>query len=124
MRQLLRRMRKQGDEAVIHRLRGRPSNRKIAEPVRRQAVGLVKKEYRDFGPTLASEYLAERHGLAVSRETLRGWMIQAGLWRLRLRRVERVHTWRPQRSGRRQANWCSGIPASTTGWRAAASGGS
>ncbi len=97
-RKLLARMRKEGDRAVIHRLRGRRSNRKIPEPVRNKAVGLVRKEYRDFGPTLASEYLAERHQVRVSRETLRGWMIRAQLWKPRRARIERVHTWRPRRA--------------------------
>ena len=98
VRKLLARMRKEGDRAVIHRLRGRRSNRKIPERVREKAVGLVKREYRDFGPTLASEYLAQRHGVRVSRETLRGWMIQAQLWKPRRVRLERVHTWRSRRA--------------------------
>jgi hypothetical protein len=98
VRKLLARMRKEGDRAVIHRLRGRRSNRKIAERVREKVVGLVKREYSDFGPTLASEYLAEGHGVRVSRETLRGWMIAAQWWKPRRARIERVHTWRPRRA--------------------------
>src|SRR3990172_436201 len=81
VRKLLARLRQQGDRGVMHRLRGRVSNRKIREPVRAKAVALVRREYRDFGPTLASEYLAERHQVEVSRETLRQWMIQAQLWK-------------------------------------------
>jgi hypothetical protein len=91
-------MRQEGDRAVVHRLRGRASSRKIRGPVREKAVEWVREEYRDFGPTLASEYLAERHGIRVSRETLRGWMIAAQLWRPRRARNERVHTWRPRRA--------------------------
>ena len=98
VRKLLARMRKEGDRAVIHQLRGRSSNRKIAEAERQRAVKLVQKEYGDFGPTLASEYLSERHGMDVSRETLRGWMIAAQLWRPRRQRVEHIHQWRPRRS--------------------------
>ncbi len=98
VRKLMGRMRREGDRAVVHGLRGRSSNRRIPAPIREKAVGLVKKEYGDFGPTLASEYLAEGHGIAVSRETLRGWMIAAQLWRPRRARVERVHTWRLRRS--------------------------
>ncbi len=97
VRKLMGRMRREGDGAVVHGLRGRSSNRRIPAPIREKAVGLVKKEYGDFGPTLASEYLAEGHGIAVSRETLRGWMIAAQLWRPRRARVERVHTWRLRR---------------------------
>lgn len=98
VRKLLARMRKEGDRGVVHRLRGRESNRKIAEPVREKAVALVKREYGDFGPTLAREYLAERHGIEVSRETLRQWMMGAQLWKPRRARIERVHTWRPRRA--------------------------
>jgi hypothetical protein len=98
VRKVLARIRTEGDRAVIHRLRGRRSNRKIPEAVRKKAVRLVQREYRDFGPTLASEYLAERHELRVSRETLRSWMIQAELWKPRRARIERVHTWRPRRA--------------------------
>src|SRR6266478_6368358 len=98
VRKLMGRMRRAGDRAVVHGLRGRSSNRRIAAPIREQAVGWVKKEYSDFGPTLAAEYLAEQHGIAVSRETLRGWMIAAQLWKPRRARVERIHQWRARRS--------------------------
>jgi DNA-binding Lrp family transcriptional regulator len=97
VRELLRRMKKRGDVVVVHGLRGKPGNRRIAAAVRERAVRVVRKEYGDFGPTLASEYLAERHGVAVSRETLRGWMMGAQLWKPRGRRIERVHVWRPRR---------------------------
>lgn len=98
VRKLVRRMRKCGDRAVIHGLRGRPSNRTIGETDRRQALGIVGAEYADFGPTLAAEYLGEQHGLAVSRETLRKWMMEAGLWRRRRQRVYELHLWRARRS--------------------------
>src|SRR5215218_10147714 len=68
-----------GGGAIAHKARGRPSNNKIAEDVRDRAVRLVRERYPDLGPTLAAETLAENHGLEVSRETLRGWMIDAGL---------------------------------------------
>lgn len=100
LRRLLAWYRREGDRAVIHQLRGRRSNRKIPDAVQRQAVRLVRAEYRDFGPTLAAEYLAERHGIQVSRETLRQWMIEAGIWRRRKQRIHEVHVWRPRRSCR------------------------
>jgi len=83
---------------VVHRLRGRPSNRKIAPAMERQAMGIVKREYSDFGPTLAAEYLKREHRIAVSRETLRQWMMRAGLWHRRKQQVEQVHIWRQRRS--------------------------
>jgi hypothetical protein len=47
--------------------------------------------YWDFGPTLAAEKLREVHGITRGRETLRLWMIEAGLWRDRKQRRKRVH---------------------------------
>jgi hypothetical protein len=100
VRKLLARMRKEGDGGILHRLRGRSSNRKIEEKTRRKAVKLVESKYGDFGPTLASEYLGKREGILVSKETLRQWLMGAGVWKGKKRRVEKVHEWRPRRSCR------------------------
>ena len=100
VRKLLARMRKEGDRGILHRLRGRASNRKIEEKTRQRAVKLVEGKYGDFGPTLASEYLGKREGILVSKETLRQWLMGAGVWKGKKRRVEKVHEWRPRRSCR------------------------
>jgi hypothetical protein len=83
---LLKVYRLEGAPALRHKGRGRRSNRAFAEEVRAEALAHVRERYADFGPTLAAEMLAERHGLVVSRETLRGWMLEAGLWRSRRQR--------------------------------------
>lgn len=98
VRELLRRMKQEGDRVVVHGLRGRPSNRKIPELTRRKAVEIVRREYRDFGPTLAAEYLAEHHEIRVGKETLRQWLIEAKLWRAKQAQIGEVHLWRPRRS--------------------------
>ena len=99
VRRLLRSLKRRGDKAVIHALRGRRSNREIAGEERERAIRILSQdEYRGFGPTLAAEYLAKKHALEVSRETLRSWMTEAKLWRVKAKRVEKVHTWRPRRS--------------------------
>ena len=99
LQRLLKAHAEHGDRAVIHALRGQPSNRKIeAKKEQRAKEILSREEYQGFGPTLASEYLAKRHQIVVSRETVRSWMRQAGLWRGRKRRVEEVHQWRARRS--------------------------
>ena len=99
VRKLLKRMKREGDRVVVHGLRGRASNRKIATQVQAQALGILKQpDWHDFGPRFASEQLARRHGIELSDETLRGWMIQAGLWKSGARRMEDVHCWRPRRS--------------------------
>ena len=75
VRRLLVRIAERGDQAVVHRLRGRPSNRKLASALEQKILTRVRKRYADLGPTLASENLA-RDGFRVSRETLRKWMIE------------------------------------------------
>jgi hypothetical protein len=83
---LLKAYRLGGAGSLAHKARGRSSNNRIREDVRNRAVQLVRAHYPDFGPTLAAEMLAERHELKVSRETLRGWMTEAGLWLSRKQR--------------------------------------
>lgn len=100
VRELLTRVKKNGDGGVVHGLRGRPSNRRLQESVRKKALKLVQAKYRDFGPTLACEYLAKHDEVKVSKETLRQWLIRAGLRRVKRRKVEEVHVWRPRRSCR------------------------
>jgi biotin operon repressor len=99
VRRLLRELKRRGDKILAHGLRGLPSNRKISADVEQEAIAILSQPvYRGFGPTLASEYLAKKHGIEVSRETVRWWMIGAGLWRPREQRIETVHEWRPRRS--------------------------
>src|SRR5271169_5458050 len=99
VRKLLQRMKEEGDAVVVHGLRGRASNRRISTQVQAEAIEILKQpEWHDFGPTFASEQLVKRYGIEVSDETLRGWMINAGLWKPRVRRIEEIHCWRPRRS--------------------------
>ena len=99
VRKLLARMKEEGDGVVVHGLRGRASNRRIAEAIERRALKIVQQpEWHDFGPTFASEQLSKKHGLEVSKETLRKWMMGAGLWRSQPRAVRKKHCWRQRRS--------------------------
>ncbi len=100
VRRLLARIAAEGDRGVVHRLRGKASNRRLPEGLRSRVLKLVKAKYRDFGPTLACEYLAQDEAVEVSKETLRGWMMAAGLRRGKRRQVEEVHVWRRRRSCR------------------------
>jgi hypothetical protein len=85
VRRLQRRLQAGGDAALIHRLRGRPSNHR-ADPDRRRAIlHAYRQRYADFGPTFASEKLADE-GLVVCPQTLRRWLLAEGLWQRRRRR--------------------------------------
>ena len=66
------------------------------EALRRTVLTIIRQWYWDFGPTLAAEKLREDHGIALGRETVRQWMIEAGLWRDRKQR-KRIHQPRPRR---------------------------
>lgn len=97
VRRLLKKLRG-GDRQLQHALRGRPSNCKIDGAVEKQAVEMLSREvYRGFGPTLASDYLWKKHGVKVSKETVRQWMVRAGLWEAGRQRVGEVHVWRRRR---------------------------
>src|ERR1035438_5651979 len=83
VRRLLRKLRRKGDLAVIHELRGRESNRKLSAEVEQRAITVLSDPvYRGFGPTLASEYLHKLHRITVSKETLRRWMARRGCGKL------------------------------------------
>ena len=98
VKRLCRRVREEGPGGLISRKRGKPSNRRIGPEQRERYMTLVHQHYADFGPELAREYLASEHGFGYSTETLRGWMMDAGLWRAKVRRAKRVHSPRPRRS--------------------------
>jgi len=99
VKRLLYAMKKRGDEAVVHGLRGRPSNRRVDESVERAAIRILSADvYRGFGPTLAAEYLGEEHGIAVSKETVRQWMIRGKLWHAKKEKAPDIHIWRARRS--------------------------
>lgn len=90
-----------GAASLISKRRGRPSNNRLPDAVRDLTMGLVKAHYADFGPMLACEKLAALHDCRVSRETLRKWMIEDGLWidrRRRLPSVRQPGNWR-ERTG-------------------------
>ena len=110
VKRLTRAVREEGTAGVISRRRGAPSNRSIEPALREHYMSLVREHYADFGPTLAAEYLAQRHGFAHSAETLRGWMIEEGLWKSKRVRPRTVHSPRERRSARGELVQIDGSP--------------
>ena len=94
---LLKAYRTEGPTGLISKRRGRRSNRRKPEALRKAALAIIREWYWDFGPTLAAEKLREVHGITLGRETLRLWMIEAGLWRDRKQRRKGVHQPRHRR---------------------------
>jgi transposase len=83
---LLARYRDGGGGALIHKSRGQPASNRLGTGLQEYVVALVRQNYPEFGPTLAVEVLLERHGVEISRETLRKWMVADGLWLSRKQR--------------------------------------
>ena len=89
--------RQHGPAALVSRRRGKPSNRSYPAALRSEVIGLIRERYSDFGPTLAGEKLAELHGIHLGRETIRQWMMAAGIWKDRRQRMKPVHQPRHRR---------------------------
>lgn len=95
-RRQYQRYREFGDRGLVHRGRGRPSNRKYATEFRAEVLARYQEQYPDFGPTLAAEKLAGE-GYELDHETLRLWLLKAKLWRKRRKRA-RHRSWRERRA--------------------------
>lgn len=95
-KRIVARVRKEGEKGIIHRLRGRRSNRKIPEEVRAKAMELYREQYPDFGPTLASEKLSKRDGIEIDHETLRRWLRNERKWDWQRRR-KKHKKWRQRK---------------------------
>jgi len=114
---LLKAYRSEGATGLISKRRGRPSNRGKPKELRDKALAIIREQYWDFGPTLAAEKLRAGHGIALGRETLRLWMIGAGIWADRKQRRKHVH--QPAIAASASASWCKSTAASTGGSRTA-----
>src|ERR1700722_3304772 len=97
VRRIQHRLTSEGDGSVVHRLRGRLSNRRVDDAVKRSALELYRRKYLGFGPTLATEKLAELDGIVVAVRTLREWLLSQGLW-TRQRRRDRHRSRRERRA--------------------------
>jgi len=86
VRRLLRRLQQGGDQALVHGLRGKPSNHRPDAAFKRRVLAAYRRRYKDFGPTFAGEKLEANERLRVCPQTLRRWLIEAGLWQRRRRR--------------------------------------
>ena len=102
----------------MHQRLGKPSNRRIADQTKQKVLALFEKHYDDYGPTLASEKLQERHRIEIHPETLRLWLRQARLLLLDSGKPDRTVC--GGRGGAVLARWCSWMDRIMTGWKGAA----
>ena len=95
VRSIKARVIKEGAKGVIHAGRGKKSNRCLPVEKIKEIEIIIKKNYRDFGPTFAAEKLLENHQITISKEKLRKLMSAWGLWKpKRRKRVKHKHLWR------------------------------
>lgn len=97
IRNYLKRYRDQGPLGLKSKLKGKPSNRAYTAEFKQTVVDLMYCKYPDFGPTLASEMLAERDNIFIGKETARQWMLEAGLWRHKRKQAPKAHPPRERR---------------------------
>ena len=96
IRRLLKKAGEEGDVGIIHKSRGKPSNRRLPKKIKDKVIELYRQKYVGFGPLLASEKLLERDGITVNDETLRKWLIETGDWK-KTRKDRKHRQWRPRK---------------------------
>ena len=98
VRTIVRKVKRDGDEVIVHGNRGKPSNRKFSDEFKEDIITIVKQKYYDFGPTFASEKLKDNENKKINKETLRQWMIEEQIWIPRkLRPKDKDHQWRKRK---------------------------
>lgn len=97
-RRLLKAYKEQGAAGLLSKKRGKPSNRRLPEKLKAKTLKLMKIKYEGFGPTLGSEKLKEHEEITISKETLRQWMIEEGLWKERKLKKPKLHQSRNRRT--------------------------
>ena len=97
VRNLLYKIREEGDKGIVHGNRGRRAANKMSTEMEERIGMIVERKYPDFGPTLASEKLFELDGITVSKEKARRIMIAKGLWKVRRKKKRGGHPWRERK---------------------------
>ena len=95
-KRITKRVKEEGDCGIIHRSRGKPSNRKLPQRLKEKVINLYRKRYRDFGPTFANEKLFEINKITIGAQTFRNWLIEAGLWQIS-RKFKKYRQWRERK---------------------------
>lgn len=96
IRRLINRTKIEGDGGIAHKLRGKPSGRRLPRSIKEEVIKLYRGKYNDFGPTLAAEKLDEIDGICINDETLRLWLIESGDWK-KVRKGRQHRQWRERK---------------------------
>ena len=96
IRRIVSRVRIEGEQGIVHKSRGKPSNRGFPPKLKIKVIKLYRAKYSGFGPTFAAEKLFEREKIEIHHETLRKWLIEAGNWK-RVRKSRAHRQWRERK---------------------------
>ena len=95
-KRLLKRVREEGVRGIVHGNRGRPAANKAQASLREQVLALSAQRYPDFNDSHFCQQLAEREGIALSRDLVRRWRREAGIRAKRRRRPPKHRRRRPR----------------------------
>jgi hypothetical protein len=98
IRRLKKKVKQDGIKGLIHGSRGKPGNRGMPDKEKQKIINLLQKHYYDFGPTLASEKLEERHEIRRDKGTVRTIMIEQGLWKPKQKKKDKHRQWRQRKA--------------------------
>ena len=96
IRRIIKKVRVEGDVGIIHKSRGKPSNRILPKKIKDKAIKIYREKLKGFGPTLASEKLLELEGIEINEDTLRKWLITSGDWQ-KIRKSRKHRQWRERK---------------------------
>ena len=99
-KRIIKKVRGEGGSAIIHKSRGKHSNRSFGDEVIENIIDIYKNNYSGFGPTLVGEKLLELHQIQISTETLRKILIKKDLWKARRKTDRNIHTFRERKHHR------------------------
>lgn len=97
IRRIVKAVRERGAAGVVHGLCGRRSANAIDKKKKEMIKKIYKRRYEGFGPTLTVEKLEEHEKIKISKETLRGWLIEEGLWETKRKR-RKHRRWRERKA--------------------------
>lgn len=97
IKRLKKKVRQEGEDGVIHRLKGGTSNHHLDSSLKQAALIHIREEYTGFKPLFASEKLEEQYRIKLNPQTTRRWMIKEGLWRERKQKKVNYRSWRPRK---------------------------
>ena len=93
---IVKRIREEGDKGIQHRSRGKESRKRLPKKLKDRVVAMYLQKYKGFGPTFTAEKLYELDDIALSKETVRKWLIEAGQWQ-RGRKPRTHRQWRERK---------------------------